>query len=128
MNWIKKTFNNFKNWIKTKHKKIINKIKSLDKEVKIALWISLGALIIVSLSTLFIYGYKDDFIKNVFVEAHGMVFDLLIIATFLFWLQTRVRKKRTREQNIKRWQEEIDDFRGWDEKEAAYKIAGNIKG
>jgi len=99
----------------------------IDKEVKIAFWISLGALVLVFLSTLFIYGYKADFIRNIFVEAHGMVFDLLIIATFLFFLQTRVRKKRTREQNIKRWKEENSDFRGWDEKEATFRIVGNIR-
>lgn len=99
----------------------------IDKEVKIAFWISIGALIIVFLSALFIYHYDDNFVKNVFVEAHGMVFDLLVIATFLFWLQTRVRKKRTREQNIQRWFEEIDDLRGWEEKEAGFRIIGNIK-
>jgi len=93
MKWIKKTFNNFRSWIKAKYRKISNKSKGVDREVKIAFWISLGALILVFFLTLLIYGYKADFIKNVFVEAHGMVFDLLIIASFLFWLQTRVRKK-----------------------------------
>ena len=36
----------------------------------------------------------------------------------------RLGEKR---RNIKRWQEEIDDFRGWNSEEAKFRIVGNIK-
>ena len=70
--------------------------------------------------------YNDIFIRDVLVEAHGMLFDILIIGTFIFALHELVEKRRERKSKIKRWQEEIDDYRGWDEKEATIKIVGNI--
>ena len=71
--------------------------------------------------------YNDIFIRDVLVEAHGMLFDILIIGTFIFALHELVEKRHERKSKIKRWQEEIDDYRGWDEKEAMIKIVGNIK-
>ncbi len=71
--------------------------------------------------------YNDIFIRDVLVEAHGMLFDILIIGTFIFALHELVEKRRERKSKIKRWQDEIDDFRDWDEKEAMFRIVGNIK-
>jgi len=36
-------------------------------------------------------------------------------------------KRRERKLNIQRWQEEIDDYRGWNADEAIFRIIGNIK-
>ncbi|MEM7656707.1 MAG: pentapeptide repeat-containing protein, partial [Bacteroidota bacterium] len=41
--------------------------------------------------------------------------------------RTRQREAEEREGQIQRYQEEIDDFRGWREKEASYRIVGNIR-
>lgn len=71
--------------------------------------------------------YDKEFIRDVFVEAHGMLFDILIIGTFIFALHMLVESRRVKKRNIERWQEEIDDFRGWNDKEATFRIVGNIK-
>lgn len=77
--------------------------------------------------TLAKYGYKGDFYKNILVEAHGMLFDILVIGVFIFALHKTGEKRLKRELDIKRWQEEIDDFRGWKSEEAKFRIIGNIK-
>ncbi len=56
-----------------------------------------------------------------------MSFDLLIFGLFLLWLTKPGEKRRERDLNIQRYQEEIEDYLGWDEKEAMYRIVGNIK-
>jgi uncharacterized protein YjbI with pentapeptide repeats len=71
--------------------------------------------------------YNKEFIRDVLVEAHGTLFDILIIGTFIFALHTLVESRREKKRNIKRWQEEIDDFRGWNSEEAKFRIVGNIK-
>ncbi len=52
-----------------------------------------------------------------------MLFDILVIGIF-FPSLNRLAEKRIENQ---RYIDEIDDFRGWRSKEAAYKIAGNIR-
>ncbi len=97
--------------------------KVITSDVKTAFWISWLAFIVVVGFTFIFFKYKGDFLRSIFVEAHGILFDLFVIATFILWLNKKAEKRR----NIQRWQEEIDDYRGWDEKEAAFRIAGNIK-
>lgn len=67
-------------------------------------------------------GYDYELIRDVLVEAHGMLFDILIIGTFIFALHSIAEKRR----EIKRYQEEIDDLRWWETEEATFKIVGNI--
>ncbi|TAG59185.1 MAG: pentapeptide repeat-containing protein [Cytophagales bacterium] len=70
--------------------------------------------------------YKSNdnyFYVNLLSEAHGMIFDILIIGMLLVWLN-KIGEKRIR---IKRHQEEIDDFRHWINEEASFRIAGDIK-
>ncbi|MCB0214259.1 MAG: pentapeptide repeat-containing protein [Anaerolineae bacterium] len=57
------------------------------------------------------------------VEAHGMIFDLLVIGVFVGWL-TRLGERR---MSVERYKEEIDDFLGWRNEEAMHRIVGNIK-
>ena len=71
--------------------------------------------------------YNKEFIRDVLVEAHGMLFDILIIGTFIFALHTLVESRREKKRNIERWQEEIYDFIGWESEEAKVRILGNIK-
>lgn len=52
-----------------------------------------------------------------------MLFDLFVTATFLLWLNKRLEKNR----EIRKYHEEIDDFRYWKSREAMYRIVGNIK-
>lgn len=112
--------------VKSKPKEIIEKIGS--KPILASLFIFVLASVIVISLTLIKYGYKGDFLyKNILVEAHGMLFDILVIGIFIFALHKIGESRIKRELDIKRWQEEIDDFRGWDEKEATFRIVGNIK-
>ena len=67
--------------------------------------------------------YNQTFLENVLVEAHGMLFDILIIGILILFLNTLAEKRITNQ----RYLDEIDDFRGWQSDEAAHRIAGNIK-
>jgi BTB/POZ domain-containing protein KCTD9 len=69
------------------------------------------------------YSYGEDFPKNILVEAHGMLLDILVIGIFILWLN---RKGENKLEN-KRYQEEIDDFRRWNSHEAGYRIVGNVR-
>ena len=60
---------------------------------------------------------------DLLVEANGMFFDLVIFGVFLTIYEALSEKK----DRIERLQEEIDDYRGWDEKEAMYRIVGAVR-
>ena len=60
---------------------------------------------------------------DLLVEANGMFFDLLVFGIFLSIYEALKEKK----EKIERLNEEIDDYRGWDEKEATYRIVGAIR-
>lgn len=60
---------------------------------------------------------------DLLVEANGMFFDLLVFGILLS-IYEALREKKER---IERLHEEIDDYRGWDEKEAMYRIVGAVK-
>ena len=60
---------------------------------------------------------------DLLVEANGVVFDLLVFGILLSVYESLRAKKA----NIDRFTEEIDDYRGWDEREASYRIAGLLR-
>jgi hypothetical protein len=66
---------------------------------------------------------KDGFLGNLLGEGHGFLADILIFGIVL----VLYNKAQERKRDIKRWQEEIEDFRGWDEKEATFRIVGAVK-
>lgn len=101
--------------------------KILSNQILVSLFVFLLAAAIVFIITITQYGYTIDFLKNVLVEAHGMLFDILIIGTLIFALHKLGEKQFEKRLKIQRWLEEIDDFRGWDEKEATFRIVGNIR-
>jgi BTB/POZ domain-containing protein KCTD9 len=72
-----------------------------------------------------IFGFynQEDWWLGLLGEAHGMLFDILVLGILLTYMSVRSSEK----QQIERYNEEIEDFLGWDEKEAAYRITGNIK-
>ncbi len=111
--------------MKRKIIEIIEKICSKQVLTSFLVFLVIGSAIF--FYTFHKYRYAPDFRRDVLVETHGMALDILVIGTFIFALQKIGKKKLERERNIQRWQEEIDDFRGWDEKEATYRIVGNIR-
>lgn len=66
---------------------------------------------------------SGDFWGNVRVEFVGFCFDVFLLG-LIFSIFIQIQQKR---QDVKRWREEIDDFRGWHEPEAMFRIVGNIK-
>lgn len=61
--------------------------------------------------------------KDVLIEANGLIFDLIIFGILL----TTYEIVREKKDKIQRYKEELDDYRGWAEDEAAYRVAGLIK-
>lgn len=85
-----------------------------------AAWLVFVPLLLI-LDLLFFEWPKE--LNDVLIEAHGVIFDLLVFGVVL----AAYDHLRQKQQNVKRYQEEIDDFRGWDEKEAMYRIVGNFR-
>ncbi|TAE25504.1 MAG: pentapeptide repeat-containing protein [Candidatus Kapaibacterium sp.] len=81
------------------------------------------AVIVISLS-LFQNIYSDrNFQINLISEAHGVLFDILILGILMLWLN-RLGEKRSEQ---KKYHEEIDDFRKLESIEAKQRIIGNIR-
>lgn len=67
--------------------------------------------------------YNSEFWENVLVEAHGMWMDIILFGIIL----TLYERFTDEHKEIKKLHEQIDDYRGWNEPEATYKIVGCIK-
>lgn len=111
--------------VKIKLKELIEKIAA--KPILASLLVFSIFSIIIVVFSLFKYGYNEKFFENIVIEAHGMLFDILIIGIFIFALHKIGEKRLKRELDVKRYQEEIRDFSYWDEKEAIFRIVGNIR-
>jgi len=61
--------------------------------------------------------------QNLFATMLGSFLDVVLFGILIVLINLRMEKKR----DIKRWQEEIDDYKYWKEKEATYRIIGIIK-
>lgn len=83
----------------------------------------LVSIIVIGLSIPLYLGDSEEMYVNVLTEAHGMIFDILVIGILLYWLREQGEKK----QRIRQYKDEIDDFRMWESEEAAFRNAGNIK-
>jgi len=83
----------------------------------------LVSIIVLGLSLPLYIKQFDEMYLNVLAEAHGMIFDILVIGILLFWL----REQGDIKQRISQYKDEIDDFRMWESEEAAFRNAGNIK-
>ncbi len=95
-----------------------------ERPVHLAFYVLLGvSAIVIPISLPFYLGDTASFLENLAAEAHGMIFDLLVIGWFMFWLQ-RQGERRLRSN---RYREEIEDFLGWDTAEASLRIAGNVR-
>jgi hypothetical protein len=100
------------------------KYLSAVKPVKLGFYVfCLATVIIMTLSVPF---YMEDFwafLGNILVEGHGLLFDLLVLGVFVLWLQKLGRRQLT----VMRYREEIEDYLGWNDERAMYKIVANIK-
>ncbi len=98
--------------------------EKLSPSVLIGIYAFIGSTLLVVIISLLSNVYTgQQFWENLLVEAHGMLFDVLVIGVIILFLN-KLAEKRV---DNRRYLEEIDDFRGWKDKEAAYRIAGNLK-
>jgi len=92
----------------------------------VALGFVVFVIVLAIVATLSMPFYREnlwEFWGNVLVEAHGMIFDLLVIGVFVFWLHRIGHKQLT----IMRYKEELEDYLGWQHSEAMFKIITLIK-
>ena len=71
---------------------------------------------------------------DILVEAHGLVYDLIvfgvIIALYDTWRDKKEKariEKAEQDQLIQRYQEELDDYRNWDALEAMHRVDGILR-
>lgn len=112
-----------KRLLKSIHSKI-NTIKQyLDFKVYLSLFLLSLVLIIFFIVKIF---YSFSFFsmrENLTAEIFGSILDIFFLSViFNLFLNWNERKR-----DIKRYMEEIDDYRKWDEKEAKYRLNGIIK-
>jgi hypothetical protein len=98
--------------------KIIDKIKSS----KANLFIGITIIGLITAIALDFVDSKFAF-HDILVSFHGLVFDLLVFGIILTIYEAISSDKET----IKRYKEEINDYRFWQSKEAMFRIRGLIK-
>jgi uncharacterized protein YjbI with pentapeptide repeats len=85
----------------------------------IALGLCLLALLIL---TIFSNAGINDLVEGIQVELFGVLFDIIVLIILFNYLNERNLKR----ERIKRYHEEIDDFRFWHSEESKFKIRGNL--
>ena len=83
----------------------------------------LVTILVLGLSLRYYINEFDSFIPQILAEAHGMIFDIAVIGILIFWLNQNGEVR----QRIRKYRDEIDDFRLWESEEAAFRTVGNIK-
>lgn len=100
---------------------------SANRPIILSFLVFLLVMLVIMGTSLLVNGtgfYRElDNINNLLVEAHGMLFDLLVIGVLVYWLNALGEKRR----RIERYKEEIQDYSEWRRSEAAYRIAGSIR-
>jgi uncharacterized protein YjbI with pentapeptide repeats len=100
------------------------------------LYYLLAALIVLLILVIhdFTIGFDKIDWDGIWVEAHGMWFDILIMGVVLsiydyFRDKSEAQKNEIAQKNqlINEYQEQIYDYREWDEKEAAFRLLGLIR-
>lgn len=94
-----------------------------DPGIRVSSLLIIFACLLIALFLINFAALRKDFLNGVFIEFTGLVFDL-----FFFGILIHLHYKYHLKNNeIKRLLEIIDDFKRWDSKEAACRIAGATK-
>ena len=110
------------------HKEISLRIWLFDRPVRffwLAVLIAIAVIGYFDLLYLFFPSDNLDFKEwdNILVESHGLLFDI-----FLFGIGIAIYDEiRGNKLNTKRYSEELEDYRGWKDSEAAFRVAGIVK-
>lgn len=78
------------------------------------------ALIFAVLALLYFFEKPEGYIHDQFP---GLMLDIAVFGILIVVFNKIAERRR----DIKRWREEIDDYRGWNEEEAKFRIIGNIR-
>lgn len=98
--------------------------KHSTNPIKTAFIVLLGIVLILAPFSIYYYIKEGEpFLRDILIEAHGIIFDIAIIGILILWLN----KLSDRTQRIKEYLNEIEDFRNWQSPEAAFRVAGNVK-
>ena len=93
-------------------------------DLAIGLMVSVAVLLIlILLDIAFVEKLPDFLVNGVLVEAHGLLMDILVFGCLLVWFTHR---RETRER-IRRYKEELEDYRTWGDEEGVRRKAGIIK-
>lgn len=102
--------------------RLVNKI--LTSPILTASSVLIVIAVLVVGSSMYWDVYDDrNFQMNLISEMHGMLFDILVLGILMLWLN-RMGEKR---MEVRKYIEEIDDFRKLDNMEARQRVVGNIK-
>lgn len=104
---------------------LISKIKRWKNDYEKSYIFSVTLIIIILFQIVLIYTYDSNSttVQGATIEVFGLIFDVILFG-LIIGIYDKVVHKRNLIQN---YLEEIDDYRGWKEKEASYRIFGNIK-
>lgn len=69
------------------------------------------------------YDTSSDIAQGVMIEAFGFIADIILFGIAITFYENFWKSK----EQITRYLEEIEDYRGWNEKEASYRVFGLIK-
>ena len=81
--------------------------------------------IIILIQFTFVRNYSNysDVPQGIMIEAFGFIADIILFGIAITIYEIVWKKKET----ITRYMEELEDYRGWNEKEASYRVFGLIK-
>lgn len=104
-------------------KLITNTWRKLEENnVYLSKLLLLLAVIVFILLTFLSNDSFQSFLNGISVEMFGIVFDVAVLVLLSNWISGKGEKKK----RIQRYNQELNDYRGWTENEAAYRIAGII--
>ena len=115
--------NSFMETLKKKFAQLSSKITSITHVFGL-LVIGVGLLLLAyDVRYLLKFGDGWDYINNIIVEAHGLLFDLIVLGVLISIFES----KREKEEAIERDNNLIDDLRGWRNEEGTRRTVGAIK-
>jgi BTB/POZ domain-containing protein KCTD9 len=85
-------------------------------------FVCLLVVIILTISTTS-KGYSKDFYENILVEAHGMLFDILILGVLLYWMNKFGEKHR----EIEKLKDELHYYCEYNQPEATFHVSKIIR-
>lgn len=92
----------------------------MKKKIKFYIILAFFALLTVIFLDLFDCSFNKH---DIIVESHGLVFDLIVFGILI----TIYESIDSKNERIKRYREELEDFYGWESEDAKYRVKGIIK-